>query len=127
MEVKASMVDEEKDNIGESENDEVLEEIVKPSSKYERIMMAAAEAARLNEMGFGRREGEKSATKVTIEALRRVDEGKVKVLVLKPGAKGDVPKKASRPEEGHEEPPFMAPPLDEEQGTQEPAEDGESE
>ncbi len=50
-----------------------------PSNKYERIMMAAAEAARLNEEM--RRKGTKYEHKVTIEALKRVDEGKVKSVV----------------------------------------------
>ena len=60
--------------------EEVLET---PSSKYERIMMAAAEASRLNEES--RRKGTKFDHKVTIEALKRVDEGKVKAVL---GGKG---------------------------------------
>ena len=47
-----------------------------PRRKYERIMLAAAEATRLNEEI--RRKGTKLSSKVTIEALRRVDEGKVR-------------------------------------------------
>ena len=46
-----------------------------PRRKYERIMLAAAEATRLNEEI--RRKGTKLGAKVTVEALRRVDEGKV--------------------------------------------------
>jgi hypothetical protein len=51
-------------------------EFVIPRSKYERIMMAAAEASRLNEET--RRKGTKLERKVTLEALKRVDERKVK-------------------------------------------------
>jgi len=59
-----------------SEDEEVLET---PANKYERIMMAAAEASRLNEEM--RRKGVKLDRKVTIEALRRVDEGRVKAVL----------------------------------------------
>ena len=64
-----AMVDEEKEVSGEEE------EAVEPQSKYERIMLAAAEAARLNEER--RRKGIKIEGKI---ALRRVDEGKVKAV-----------------------------------------------
>jgi DNA-directed RNA polymerase subunit K/omega len=47
-----------------------------PRRKYERIMLAAAEATRLNDEV--RRKGTKLSAKVTIEALKRVDAGKVK-------------------------------------------------
>jgi hypothetical protein len=53
-------------------------EFLVPRSKYERIMMAAAEASRLNEET--RRKGTKLERKVTLEALKRVDEGKVKAV-----------------------------------------------
>jgi hypothetical protein len=66
------MVDEEKEVSGEEE------EAVEPQSKYERIMLAAAEAARLNEEM--RRKGIKIEGKIAIEAIRRVDEGKVKAV-----------------------------------------------
>jgi hypothetical protein len=52
------------------------DETFAPRSKYERIMIAAAEAGRLNEEM--RRKGIKLDHKVTIEAVLRVDEGKVK-------------------------------------------------
>ncbi len=55
------------------------EEFTTPRSKYERIMLAAAEAARLNEEV--RRKGTKLDHKVTLEALKRVDEGKVKGIL----------------------------------------------
>ncbi|MBM3316650.1 MAG: hypothetical protein FJY75_02250 [Candidatus Eisenbacteria bacterium] len=55
------------------------EEILEPRSKYEMIMMAAAEASRLNEES--RRKGTKISRKVTLEALKRVSEGKVKAVV----------------------------------------------
>lgn len=59
------------------------EEITVPRSKYELIMMAAAEANRLNEEV--RRKGTKLGQKVTLEALKRVREGKVKsVVTVKP-------------------------------------------
>ncbi len=48
-----------------------------PRRKYERIMLAAAEATRLNEEI--RRKGTKLGAKVTVEALKRVDEGKVAI------------------------------------------------
>ncbi len=53
-----------------------------PRSKYERIMLAAAEAGRLNEEM--RRKGIKLDNKVTIEAIKRVDEGKVKGVYREP-------------------------------------------
>jgi DNA-directed RNA polymerase subunit K/omega len=97
-------------------------EITEPRSKYERIMMAAAEATRLNEEI--RRKGTKLDRKVTLEALKRVDEGKVKAVL---GGKGLV----AGPRPPRPEPTvdtlFMSPPLladadlgDEE--TEEPAE-----
>jgi len=55
------------------------EEFTAPRTKYERIMLAALEAARLNEEI--RRKGTKLDHKVTLEALRRVDEGKVKGIL----------------------------------------------
>jgi DNA-directed RNA polymerase subunit K/omega len=55
------------------------EEIIQPKSKYELIMMASAEASRLNEEV--RRKGTKLGQKVTLEALKRVREGKVKAVV----------------------------------------------
>ena len=61
----------------------VDEEITHPKSKYELIMMASAEASRLNEEV--RRKGTKLGQKVTLEALKRVREGKVKaVITVKP-------------------------------------------
>jgi len=81
-------------------------EITIPHSKYERIMMAAAEATRLNEEI--RRKGTKLDRKVTIEALKRVDEGKVKAVV---GGKGlEVEPRPVRPE-ATVETLFMSPPL----------------
>ena len=61
---------------GEAAGEEALEI---PANKYERIMMAAAEASRLNEEL--RRKGIKTDRKVTLEALKRVDEGKVKAIL----------------------------------------------
>jgi hypothetical protein len=55
------------------------EEILTPRNKYERIMLAASEAGRLNEEV--RRKGIKLDHKVTLEALKRVDEGKVKGIL----------------------------------------------
>lgn len=81
-------------------------EITEPRSKYERIMMAAAEATRLNEEV--RRKGTKLDRKVTLEALKRVDEGKVKAVL---GGKGLVAgPRPSRPEPTVET-LFMSPPL----------------
>jgi len=59
------------------------EEILTPTSKYQRIMLAALEAARLNEEV--RRKGIKLDHKVTLEALKRVDEGKVKGVLPRAG------------------------------------------
>lgn len=58
------------------------EEILTPTSKYLRIMLAAVEAGRLNEEV--RRKGIKLDHKVTLEALKRVDEGKVKGILAQP-------------------------------------------
>lgn len=86
------MIDKEKETPPEepqtAEESEV-EEIVTPRSKYELIMMAAAEASRLNEEIRTksdedlRRRGIDVQGMVTIEALKRVREGKVKVVVQK--------------------------------------------
>jgi len=65
------------------------EEMTEPRSKYERIMLAAAEATRLNEE-FARK-GIKTNEKVTIEALKRVDEGKVKGVRREPSILLDRP------------------------------------
>jgi DNA-directed RNA polymerase subunit K/omega len=56
--------------------EEVIEE---PANKYERVMMAAAEAGRLNEEA--RRKGVRPDEKITLAALERVEEGKVKAIV----------------------------------------------
>ena len=69
------------------------EEILTPTSKYQRIMLAAVEAARLNEEV--RRKGIKLDHKVTLEALKRVDEGKVKGVLPAPGAAEEEEKLAS--------------------------------
>ncbi len=61
-----------------------------PRSKYERIMLAAAEAARLNEEV--RRKGIKLDQKVTLEALKRVDEGKVKGIFYESDFLSEEPK-----------------------------------
>jgi len=50
-----------------------------PSNKYERVMMAAAEASRLNEEM--RRKGTKLEGKLTLAALERVDDRKVKAVI----------------------------------------------
>lgn len=62
-----------------SGNGDIEEEITEPQSKYELIMMAAAEASRLNEES--RRKGTKLSQKVTLEALRRVRDRKVKAVI----------------------------------------------
>jgi len=67
-------------NDGE-EKEETQEEVLEPKSKYERIMVAALEASRLNDEI--RRKGTKLPNKVTTEAIKRVFEGKVKALVEK--------------------------------------------
>ncbi len=81
-------------------------EIATPRSKYERIMRAAAEAARLNDET--RRKGTKLEHKVTLEAIKRVDEGKVKAVV---GGKG----LEAEPRRPRTEPTvdtlFLSPPL----------------
>jgi len=67
---------------GQSANEpeeEIEAEYTVPQSKYELIMMAAAEATRLNEEV--RRKGIKLDRKVTLLALERVREGKVKAVV----------------------------------------------
>ncbi len=73
-------MDENGDVHTEDQNQEAAsEEILAPTSKYQRIMLAALEAARLNEEV--RRKGIKLDHKVTLEALKRVDEGKVKGIL----------------------------------------------
>lgn len=86
---------------------EASSEITKPRSKYERIMMAAAEATRLNEEM--RRKGTKLERKVTLEALKRVDEGKVKSVVGGRDLEAE-PRPAPRPETTAES-LFLPPPL----------------
>jgi DNA-directed RNA polymerase subunit K/omega len=83
------------------------EEILEPRSKYERIMMAAAEASRLNEET--RRKGTKLDRKVTLEALKRVDEGKVKAVIGGRGLEAE-PRAPARPE-ATVETLFLSPPL----------------
>ncbi len=73
------MNDELERNKNEQAEDAGAEETFAPRSKYERIMLAAAEAGRLNEEM--RRKGIKLDHKVTIEAVLRVDEGKVRGTV----------------------------------------------
>lgn len=59
---------------------EAQEEVIDvPENKYERVMMAAAEAGRLNEEA--RRKGVRPDAKITLAALERVEEGKVKAVV----------------------------------------------
>lgn len=70
------MVEDKKLNHVADEGDDARNLQFDPRRKYERIMLAAAEATRLNDEV--RRKGTKLSAKVTIEALRRVDEGKVK-------------------------------------------------
>jgi DNA-directed RNA polymerase subunit K/omega len=87
------MVDEERDPSAEEQTPADAspseEEIVVPRSKYELIMMAAAEATRLNEEIRSksddelRRKGINIEGKITLEALRRVREGKVKAIMRK--------------------------------------------
>ena len=77
------MMDEIERNEEETPATEEGEELFEPQTKYERIMLAAAEAARLNEEM--RRKGTKLDHKVTIEAVKRVDEGKVKAAFRRPG------------------------------------------
>jgi DNA-directed RNA polymerase subunit K/omega len=86
----------------EAPREEALES---PANKYERIMMAAAEASRLNEEL--RRKGIKTDRKVTLEALKRVDEGKVKAIL-------ENRESLARTKALREAPPetfFMTPPL----------------
>ena len=71
------------------------EEIYTPTSKYERIMLAAVEAARLNEEV--RRKGIKLDHKVTLEALKRVDEGKVKGVIPRVDAEIEAREAAGAP------------------------------
>ena len=74
------------------------EETLEPRSKYERIMLAAAEASRLNEEM--RRKGIKLDNKVTIEAIKRVDEGKVKGVLretVEPEEEGPAPAAGAMP------------------------------
>ncbi len=73
------MNDELERNKNEQAEGAGAEETFAPRSKYERIMLAAAEAGRLNEEM--RRKGIKLDHKVTIEAVLRVDEGKVRGTV----------------------------------------------
>lgn len=86
------MVDEERDPSAKDQpqaDDPQDEEIVEPQSKYELIMMAAAEAARLNDEIRSRSEDEMRRKginvegKIALEALRRVREGKVKAVMRK--------------------------------------------
>ncbi|MFH1144748.1 MAG: hypothetical protein V1774_09420 [Candidatus Eisenbacteria bacterium] len=101
--------------------DEFLES---PGNKYERIMMAAAEASRLNEEM--RRKGVKLDRKVTIEALKRVDEGRVKAVL----SNAEIESRA-RAALAAERPPetfFMSPPLlaeSETEGEEEPGKESE--
>lgn len=81
-EVHIVMTDHDESQVeGAEAQENAEEEILEPQSKYERIMLAAAEATRLNEEI--RRKGIDIKGKVTSEALKRVDEGKVKG-VLRP-------------------------------------------
>jgi DNA-directed RNA polymerase subunit K/omega len=80
-------------HIDDQNQDEGGEEILTPRNKYERIMLAASEAARLNEEV--RRKGIKLDHKVTLEALKRVDEGKVKGILPHQEAPEDVEKLAA--------------------------------
>ena len=89
------MVDEERDPAAEEQTPADAspseEEIVVPRSKFELIMMASAEATRLNEEIRSksddelRRKGINIEGKITLEALRRVREGKVKAIMRKGG------------------------------------------
>ncbi len=85
-----------------------------PRSKYERIMLAAAEASRLNEEM--RRKGIKLDNKVTIEAIKRVDEGKVKGVLRESVEVEEEVLTPLTPEAPagplFEEPPLTAPPSD---------------
>ena len=65
----------------EEQLEQVAEEqvIEVPENKYERVMMAAAEATRLNE--DARRKGTKFDAKITLAAIDRVDDGKVKSVI----------------------------------------------
>jgi DNA-directed RNA polymerase subunit K/omega len=67
-----------------TEQEKADEEIARLRSKYERVMLAAAEATRLNEEI--RRKGIKVDTKIATEAIRRVAEGKVKGVFPERGA-----------------------------------------
>lgn len=74
------MTDHDETQVDGAEPQENAEgELLIPKSKYERIMLAAAEATRLNEEI--RRKGIDIKGKITAEALRRVDEGKVKGIL----------------------------------------------
>ena len=73
------MNDELERNKNEQAEGAGAEDTFAPRSKYERIMLAAAEAGRLNEEM--RRKGIKLDHKVTIEAVLRVDGGKVRGTV----------------------------------------------
>jgi len=75
-EEKQTPAEEQEQKAPPAANDEAIEI---PANKYERIMMAAAEASRLNEEM--RRKGIKIDRKVTIEALKRVDERRVKAVL----------------------------------------------
>ena len=69
------------------------EELLMPTSKYQRIALAAVEAARLNEEV--RRKGIRLDHKVTLEALKRVDEGKVKGVLARLGTTAQAEKLAA--------------------------------
>lgn len=96
------------------------EAIEAPANKYERVMMAAAEAARLNEEA--RCKGIKVEDKITLAALQRVAEGKVKVIVggKEPPSRQRVPLPPREP--ASRDTLFSNPPLVPE-GSPPPAED----
>ncbi len=69
------------------------EEVLIPTNKYERVMIAALEATRLNEEI--QRKGIKLPNKVTTEAINRVRDGKVKAVITRPSSILDRPTPAA--------------------------------
>ncbi|MBD3236301.1 MAG: hypothetical protein GF330_06345 [Candidatus Eisenbacteria bacterium] len=126
------MVDEERDPTTEeqqpADESQTEEEIVEPRSKYELIMMAAAEATRLNDEIRTksdeelRRKGINVEGKVTLEALRRVREGKVKAVVHHGILRRPAPPTPAPETPMHEGLFFTPPKPDEEESTPEKSE-----
>ncbi len=106
-----------------TEPEENNERVAELRNKYERVMLAAAEATRLNEEI--RRKGIKVDSKIAMEAIRRVAEGKVKGVFP---ARGAPPEAEPGPSpETSRETLFRTPPSEDEAAVPPPADDTDKE